>query len=934
MLYSIVEKEAIPWPAYALLRMITRCIYIPREEYTEATAIVQTTYDINKGSLFDLLLKELHEGVSTEFSLEIVSYAQTVYMCFTTDPATSDVIVGGIYSVIPDAEIRQIKDFIPASVNGATVAAADLKLQKNTIYPLQAYVDLQFDSLSPLFSILSTLPPEDLAIIQIVCKPTIDSTFLHMDLNSRRVFERFLQRFNSKYWFKRGVLGDVRDKIDDKLTKPLYHVNIKVGVVYKDKQVASVGSRPEDPKEYLATLAGGYLALSTIDLNALKIANYKTGPTALRILRNREMKQNMLLTTTELASFWHPPDLSTLPNTAQVLFKKGPAPVSLPTTSADQDISFFGETNYRDQIVPFGIRRADRRRHLYIVGKSGVGKSCLLQLLAKNDLENGDGFAVLDPHGDLIDDILKLVPEKRISDVVILDPSDVNFPASFNPLAQVPEELRMRVGIGFVEIFKKLFGNSWNEPLEHLLRYTVLALLATDRATVLSIRKMLLDEKYRLMIADQVPDEVVQRFWYHDFKTWQERFHEQAISPLLDKVNQFVSTNMIRNIVGQPVNRFNFREIMDSKKILLMKVSKGILGDENASLLGAMVVARLYEAAMSRADLPPEKREDFYFYVDEFHNFATSTFKEILSESRKYGLNLTLANQYLGQLGEDIRGTIFGNVGNLISFSVGGEDAGVLANEFRPRFQEGDLMNLGFRDFYVRMSIDGETPEPFSGKTMQVKYPTSSYTEECLNYSRSNYAISTDKAEALFERWDSSGSEQRREQMVLIPGTDTLDLRPFLRRYGTILQLSYLDVTDRDLEQLGNRAFQNVKNLQLLSTAVTDKGLSYIHLLPNIMRLRLDDTHVTDEGVKKLNGIGNLQRLRLDDTEISDQSFVYLKHLPIRRLFVRNTRVTDAIFEHLEDFAHLREVAVRGTNVTQSAIKKFVAKNPHINIHY
>jgi type IV secretory pathway TraG/TraD family ATPase VirD4 len=409
--------------------------------------------------------------------------------------------------------------------------------------------------------------------------------------------------------------------------------------------------------------------------------------------------------------------------------------------------------------VPFGIKRSDRRRHLYVVGKSGAGKSKLLELLIKNDIVSGKGVGVLDPHGDLVDNILRIVPEHRVKDVVIFDPSDLQYPPSFNPLEQVPEHLKMRVTIGFIEIFKKLFGTNWSPRLEHVLRYTTLALLDTPGTTVLSILKMLTDKNYRQMIVRNIQDNVVKNFWVNEFASWSEKFDNEAITPLLNKVGQFVATNMIRNIVGQPHNQFQFRDIMDSKKILLMKISKGILGEENSALLGAIAITKIYQAAMSRADTQESKRVDFYLYVDEFHNFATDTFDEILSEARKYRLNLTIANQFLGQLDGKIRKTVFGNVGSLISFRVGGEDANVLAAEYNPRFSERDIINLGVRDFCVKMSIDGEVREAFSGRTLEMETPEKNFAEQCIEHSRATYARPLEEVNGVLKRWEENGVE-------------------------------------------------------------------------------------------------------------------------------------------------------------------------------
>ncbi|OGJ71642.1 hypothetical protein A2454_00765 [Candidatus Peribacteria bacterium RIFOXYC2_FULL_55_14] len=435
----------------------------------------------------------------------------------------------------------------------------------------------------------------------------------------------------------------------------------------------------------------------------------------------------------------------------------------------EQNVSAFGITNYHNNFVPFGIRREDRRRHLYIVGKSGVGKSKLLELLVNHDLQAGHGVAVLDPHGDLVDAILRFVPPERVNDVIVFDPADTGFPIAFNPLEKVDPAYKMQLTIGILDIFKKLFGTNWSDRLEHVLRYTILALLDSPDTTVISILKMLSDKNYRQKIVARIEDNVVKSFWVSEFAAWSEKFDADAITPLLNKVGQFVATNMMRNVVGQPLTRFSIRDIMDNRKILLMKVSKGLLGEENSQLMGAMIITKIYQAAMSRADTPEEQRPDFYFYVDEFQNFATDTFYEIMSEARKYHLNLTIAHQYMGQLSQKIRQTVFGNIGSMISFRVGAEDASVMAEEFSPIFKERDIINLGVREFYIKMSVNGEIREPFSGRTLDVPAVTQDNTARIIEQSRRKYCRPKAEVEEVLQKWDEAAAKPpSKEELAMV----------------------------------------------------------------------------------------------------------------------------------------------------------------------
>jgi hypothetical protein len=520
----------------------------------------------------------------------------------------------------------------------------------------------------------------------------------------------------------------------------------------------SVASNMDEAKNNLLALVKSFFQFNKTDFNGFKLEKLKTGDSFLRDYQHRHIKQPMMVSAHELATLYHFPNSDHVPHVVHILAKKHEPPKNLPTDKKE-DISFFGITNYHNNFAEFGIKREDRRRHLYAVGKSGTGKSKLLELLIKSDIEAGKGVGVLDPHGDLVDNILRFVPEHRMKDVIYFDPADTEFPIAFNPLEKVDEKFKMQITIGFIDIFKKLFGSNWSNRLEHVLRYTTLALLDSPNTTVLSILKMLSDKNYRQKIIARIEDSVVKNFWVNEFAGWSEKFDAEAITPLLNKVGQLVSTNMIRNIIGQPKNTFQIRDIMDGEKILLMKVSKGLLGEENAALLGSMIITKIYQAAMARADMREQDRKDFYFYVDEFQNFATDTFAEILSEARKYRLCLTIAHQYVGQLDEVVRKTVFGNVGSMISFRVGAEDAVILSEEYTPIFGVRDIINLGVREFYLKMSIDGELTEAFSGRTMSIAYNPKDYTREIIDASRAAYCMPREQVETMLQKWDE-GSEE------------------------------------------------------------------------------------------------------------------------------------------------------------------------------
>ncbi|MCK5460535.1 type IV secretory system conjugative DNA transfer family protein [Candidatus Gracilibacteria bacterium] len=726
------------------------------------TYLVQIAQNNDKNAAaFEEILVNLHETLrGKKIAFEIVVFGQNIGFCFSGDEAACENVAGQIYAQNSNFEIIEISDFTKNITKKTKFMWSEIGLERNDLFPLKNYTEFEGESLSSLLNVLSKTKPGEGVWIQLVIRPEKDSGFHHFKLGWRRRFDKISQLFRVKYWFKKGAANKFGEKIAEKIAGRIYRTQIRVAS-FSDPSV----SQQKNPEPKIKAILGALQNFNTLDLNKVAIGKIsKDLKGGLSRFHYRKLNGGFLFSTRELATMFHLPNEKEVPNLIHVLSKKGEPPADLPTKKTDLDISFFGDTNFHGQKIPFGIKYSDRRRHLYTVGKSGSGKSKLLELLILNDIKNGKGIGVLDPHGDLVDNVLKMIPKNRLKDVVIFDPSDLEFPICFNPLADVPPELKIRVTIGFIEIFKKLFGANWTPRLEHVLRYTTLALLDTPGTTILSILKMLTDKNYRQSIVRNIQDNVVKNFWVNEFAGWSEKFDNEAITPLLNKVGQFVSTNMIRNIVGQPENKIDFRDILDNKKILLMKVSKGILGEENAALMGAIAITKIYQAAMSRADTPEEDRIDFYFYVDEFQNFATDTFDEILSEARKYRLNLTIAHQFLGQLSDKIRTTVFGNVGSMISFRVGGEDAKILAAEYNPRFSERDIINLAVRDFYCKMSVDGELREAFSGKTLDMKFPKESIARECLEFSRKTYAKSRKEVEEILQIWEEGKLDKKKDE--------------------------------------------------------------------------------------------------------------------------------------------------------------------------
>ena len=461
------------------------------------------------------------------------------------------------------------------------------------------------------------------------------------------------------------------------------------------------------------------------------------------------------------------------PNRVQII-KYGPPPPELPVFGKvnPEDVSFIGRTNYvaslEEKKFVFGIKRIDRRRHLYIVGKSGVGKTKLMELFLRQDISYNHGLCLIDPHGDVIDAMLDYIPKERIEDVCMIDPTDVDFPASFNPLANVDPLFKFQLTQGLIEVFQKQFGANWTPRLEHVFRFTCLALLDYPHATMRGMISMLTDRNYRQKVVEYITDDMVKRFFAIEFADWSEKFDTDAIIPLVNKLGQFLSDPLLRNIFGQKQNKIDISKLMNEGKIILINLSKGRLGEENSSFLGSMFLTKIKQAGMERASIPEKDRVDFYLYVDEFQNVVTQTFENILSEARKYGLNLTIAHQYVGQLIPKVQQAVLGNTGALICFRVGGEDAVKLKPEFAPIFDVKDMINLAVGEFYIKMTIDGESYDPFSAETLRVLEPTHrSYRPEIIAASRRKYSISKDDAAKLIAEEEATIIRSAEEKKII-----------------------------------------------------------------------------------------------------------------------------------------------------------------------
>ncbi len=419
-----------------------------------------------------------------------------------------------------------------------------------------------------------------------------------------------------------------------------------------------------------------------------------------------------------------------------------------------EEITFFGETSFRNERKRFGIKLDDRRKHVYVIGKTGMGKTQLLKNMAIQDIQNGHGIGFVDPHGEAASELLDYIPKERIKDVIYFNPADLDHPISFNVMEKVDVEFRHLVASGLMGVFKKIWPDVWSARMEYILNNCILSLLEYPNSTLLGVNRILADEEYRSRVVEKIKDPIVKSFWLNEFARYSQKYETEATAAIQNKIGQFISSPLIRNIIGQTKSSLDMRKIMDEEKILIMDLSKGRIGEDSSKLLGGLLITKLQLAAMSRVDIPEEERKDFFLYVDEFQNFATESFANILSEARKYRLGLTLGHQYITQMEETVRDAVFGNVGTMIVFRVGAEDAEFLEKEFAPNLTANDIVNLGKYNIYTKLMVNGIAGDPFSADTLPPPdMPEKSEKEAIINFSRKEYSGEREKIEEEIAKW-------------------------------------------------------------------------------------------------------------------------------------------------------------------------------------
>jgi len=703
-------------------------IKVPRENEYAMESAIPLFSGFTRILSSPTFLDQLRGRQGESLALEIVCDHQQIHFCVVLNEAMLPYFESQILASYPLAVLSRIGSDYLNSWPQEGLSFGQMVLSNSFYYPLKTLKEFQeTDPLASLLAVMSKGSENDKTLVQLIIQKAPSG----WQRQAQSAVETGIKISPTE---RRPLTGEslIRQKIQEE--------GLRVGIrIMVSNQTL------------LKSLAGGFAIFTRGDGNGLvfqKAPLIKKGKFKQAIYqRSPEFTPKFqILTVSETASLWHLPSAQTkIPNIAwgrQVLTE---APENLPvatnlTDEQKQKINFFARTEYKNHVITFGIKQSDRRRHLYAIGKTGTGKSTLIANMAIDDMKKKHGVAVIDPHGDLSEILLDYIPSHRINDVCYLDPADKEHPFAINILEVKDQTQAELISSGIISIFYKIYAFSWGPRLEHILRNTLLTLAQTPDSTLVDIPRILTDRDFRHQVVQKLNDPVLNNFWQNEFEKMHDRLQQEAISPILNKVGQFVSSPLIRGIIGQPKSTIDLEKIMNEGKILILNLSQGRLGEDNSALLGAMIITKFQLAAMNRVNIPEEQRKDFYLYVDEFQNFATDSFIKILSEARKYRLNLCLANQYMAQIALPVQKAIMGNTGTLIAFLVGAEDAFILEKEFGEVFTQKDLVGLSNFQVIIKLAIDNLTSRPFFAYTLPLPQSKNQNREKVIKVSRERYS--------------------------------------------------------------------------------------------------------------------------------------------------------------------------------------------------
>lgn len=750
MLFLRSRKEQLREQWYASRRSVVLKVLVPKNN-DKSPAAAENLFAALHG------IYRSDQDFQDLVSFEIATREKQIEFYIHCPVELRDFVEGQLYAQYPTVEMHEVSDYARADLTGLAVAGTELVLNKPDIFPIKTFQNFQVDPLAGITGVLSKVSDKEQIWIQTIVQPVSDSWQSKATSYVAAARSGNLQRGNLLTLVLKGLVDLFRPTsadaakpagppklpaaqeqalkaAEEKANKLGFTTKIRIAVIATD-QAAAVAK--------VNSLTGVFKQFNTINLNGFIAGKITTDTKLVEDYRTRLfLDKGNIMNIEELASIYHLPNASVeTPNIAWAGSKKGEPPTNLPAEGvvSPDELTLFAMTDFRGHRQKFGMKLKDRRQHMYAIGKSGTGKSTMLENMAIDDIRKGRGVCIVDPHGDFINHVLDAIPASRINDVIYFNPADRDYAIGFNLLENVDPQLKNIVASGVVGIFKKLFAESWGPRLEYILRNVVLALLEYPGATMLDIMRILVNKKYRDHVLDKVKDPVIRDFFLNEYEKYDPKFRTEAIAPVQNKVGQFLSASTIRNIVGQPISTFDIEEAMNTRKILLLDLSIGKIGEDAAALLGSMMITKIQLAAMRRTNITEDERVDFYLYVDEFQNFATESFATILSEARKYKLNLILTHQYIAQMPEPVAKAVFGNTGTIISFRVGANDATALAKEFEPVFDSNDMINLDNHHIYAKMSIDGVTRPAFSAITLAPYGDKNNNREKIIRVSREHY---------------------------------------------------------------------------------------------------------------------------------------------------------------------------------------------------
>lgn len=667
-------------------------------------------------------LQKLFGTVPPPLSLEIASVNQQIKFLVTCDPSLVPFLEAQIQSNYPLVVIEKIEDPL-ASITGMEVK--ELKLSKGSYYPIGTYDKFaDIDPLSSVLSVLSKVEPTETVMVQIA----LESAGTKWQSQASSYADHGLKNEDGTYQPRSD-----KNIITEKISYPGFMVSVRL--------ISGTSKTISD----LSAAFGVYTRSDGNHFSGKKRGIFSKGDIYKDTLERKVTDKNVL-NVLELATIWHlPSEKIKVTGIAWGTKVLSEPPENLPNaiTATEEDklnINFFGKTIFKNKDTIFGIKELDRRRHVWAIGKTGTGKSTLIANMAIDDLKKDRGIAIIDPHGDLCDVIMNYIPKRRINDVVYFNPADTGYPIVINPLEVTNNEEAELVVSGIVSIFNKIFGFSWGPRLEYILRNSLFTLARVPNSTLKDVPLLLTNKAYRQKVESVITDPTMLSFWRDEFDKMPEKLQQESISPILNKVGQFVTSPLVRSVIGQPKSTIKLDDIMNDGKILLANLSQGRLGEDNAALLGAMLITKFQLAAMHRVAIPENERKDFYLYVDEFQNFATGSFIKIMSEARKYHLDIMLANQYMAQIPEEVTKAILGNAGTVMTFAVGAGDADILTKEFAEVFSAQDLINLGKYQIATKMTIDGQITRPFVSTTLPLPISSNLNKEKVIQASRQRWS--------------------------------------------------------------------------------------------------------------------------------------------------------------------------------------------------